>query len=202
MSSYTSRLRTGSTLLMQPISTSSHAAAAATLALNAMGAQRRRGGVINYAEGLSDDDFGDSDDDEDKNGAAGSKRSTPRLGSGPGSSSFRVGSPSTGTPQREVKQELDKSYLGLIPPSRYFSSKPVTKSRHDYPYVEPHTSSASWVQNAHAYIHITFRSAADTLKIARTKEVLIPIRIDLDTDTHRIRDAFTWNLNGMYCVLL
>lgn len=141
MSSYVSRMRTGSTLLMQPISTSSHAAAAASLALNAMGAQRRRGGVINYAEGLSDDDFGDSEDDEeftkDKNGASGSKRSTPRLGSGPGSSSFRVGSPASGTPQREVRQELDKSYLGLIPPSRYFSSKPVSKSRHDYPCVDP-----------------------------------------------------------------
>lgn len=123
---------------MQPISTSSHAAAAASLALNAMGAQRRRGGVINYAEGLSDDDFGDSEEDEeskDKSGAGGSKRSTPRLGAGPGSSSFRVGSPSSGTPQREVKHELDKSYLGLIPPSRFFSSKPVSKTRHDYPCV-------------------------------------------------------------------
>ena len=40
------------------------------------------------------------------------------------------------------------------------------------------------------------RSAADLVRIAEAKEVLIPIRIDLDTETHRIRDCFTWNLNG------
>lgn len=131
-SNYVSRLRTGSTLLMQPVSTVSHTAAAASAALTALAAPRRRGGVVNYAEGFSDDDFGDpSEEDEEFSGRAGSsKRSTPRIG---GTSSFRVGSPSSSTPQRESKMELDKSYLGLIPPSRYFTSKAVSKSRHDYP---------------------------------------------------------------------
>ena len=26
--------------------------------------------------------------------------------------------------------------------------------------------------------------------------LLAPIRIELDTETHRIRDYFTWNING------
>ena len=27
-------------------------------------------------------------------------------------------------------------------------------------------------------------------------EVLIPIRLDIETDSVKIRDTFTWNLNG------
>lgn len=116
--------------MMQPISTTSHAATTVAASLASVGvAPRRRGGVINYAEGASDDEFGvDSEDDEDFSGRASSKRSTPRLGT----ASFRVGSPSGGMPHRE-KQELDKNYLGLMPPSRYVSSKPALKTRHDYP---------------------------------------------------------------------
>lgn len=130
-STYGSRIRTGSTLLMQPISTLTHSSAAPTTSLLSMGpAPRRRGGVVNYAEGASDDEFGvDSEEDEEFSGKNSSKRSTPRLGT----ASFRVGSPSSGMPHRETKQELDKSYLGLIPPSRFFSSKPFSRTRHDYP---------------------------------------------------------------------
>jgi chromatin structure-remodeling complex subunit SFH1 len=115
---------------MQPISTASHTATSAAASLAAIGvAPRRRGGVINYAEGASDDEFGvDSEEDEEFSGRGSSKRSTPRLGT----ASFRVGSPSGGIPHRE-KQELDKTYLGLMPPSRYISSKSAFKTRHDYP---------------------------------------------------------------------
>ncbi|KAF8316161.1 hypothetical protein DL93DRAFT_797049 [Clavulina sp. PMI_390] len=167
-SSYASRMRTGSTLLMQPISTTaaSHNTGAA-ISLAALGPTRRRGGVVNYAEGGSDDEFEAAEsENDDESGKGGSKRGTPRLG-GP---SFRVGSPST-APPAPVKQELDKSYLGLIPPSKFFSTKAFNKMRHDYP------------------------SPSDLQRIAEAREILIPIRIDLDTETHRIRDAFLWNLN-------
>lgn len=30
---------------------------------------------------------------------------------------------------------------------------------------------------------------------AQMKETLIPVRIDIDTDTHRVRDCFLWNVN-------
>jgi hypothetical protein len=31
---------------------------------------------------------------------------------------------------------------------------------------------------------------------AKTPEKLVPIRVEVDTDTVRIRDCFTWNING------
>lgn len=31
---------------------------------------------------------------------------------------------------------------------------------------------------------------------AEEKAMLVPIRIELDTETHRIRDCFLWNVNG------
>lgn len=41
-----------------------------------------------------------------------------------------------------------------------------------------------------------YRSEEELDAAALAKEILIPIRIDIDTDTHRIRDCFVWNLNG------
>lgn len=31
---------------------------------------------------------------------------------------------------------------------------------------------------------------------AEQKEILIPIKLDFDIGTHKLRDTFTWNLNG------
>lgn len=40
-------------------------------------------------------------------------------------------------------------------------------------------------------------SAEDDLEREAQKPVLLaPIRVELDTETHRIRDYFTWNVNG------
>lgn len=115
---------------MQPVSTSTQAASSSNIN-NALRAPTRRGGVVNYAEGASEDEFGvDSEDDEDFTKGA-SKRSTPRLS---GAGSFRIGSPAGPGGGRDVgKQELDKSYLGLVPPTRFISSKNVPKTRHEYP---------------------------------------------------------------------
>ncbi|KAF8323635.1 uncharacterized protein EI90DRAFT_3061361 [Cantharellus anzutake] len=188
-STYISRLRTGSTLLLQPsnITPSSSSVNASSL-LTTSG---RRRGVINYAEGDDDDDnFGmESDDDEEFTaiGERGGKRrggsgTGGRSGSVPGSaggagggggSGSRVGSPGASV-NGPVRAELDKSYLGMIPPSRFVSSKWVSKTRHEYPPLD------------------------QVEKAAQAREILIPIRIDLDTETHRIRDSFMWNLNGSW----
>ena len=129
--SYVSRLRTGSTLLMQPI-----ISAAPVNSVNSMGPTKRRGGVVNYAEGASEDEFGvDSDDDEDfvaGSGTRGGRRGTPRASGTAGSS--RTGSPSFPYAQPgSAKVELDKTYLGLVPPSKYISWKPAGKTRHEWP---------------------------------------------------------------------
>ncbi|CAG8544182.1 4033_t:CDS:10, partial [Diversispora eburnea] len=34
---------------------------------------------------------------------------------------------------------------------------------------------------------------------AEQEETLIPIRLDIDLDTHKLRDTFTWNLNEILC---
>jgi SNF5 / SMARCB1 / INI1 len=37
----------------------------------------------------------------------------------------------------------------------------------------------------------------DLDKIAEKDESLVPIRLDLESDGYRLKDTFTWNLNGM-----
>jgi hypothetical protein len=40
-------------------------------------------------------------------------------------------------------------------------------------------------------------SKSQLLQIADTTVKLVPIRIDLEYDGVRLKDTFTWNLNGM-----
>lgn len=108
--------------------------------------------MINYAEGASDDDnFGiESDDDEEFTaiGERGGRRRGLGAGAGGGrsgsvsggvSGGSRVGSPGAGGAGGGglVRAELDKSYLGMVPPSRFISSKFVSKTRHEYPLSHP-----------------------------------------------------------------
>ena len=134
---YPSRLRTGATLLMQPIfaSASSTAVAARTT---------RRGGVVNYAEPGSGDEFPDAgaidSDDSDFPGGGGGTRSTARnarlssrapAGAGVFSATITPGTP-VGPSNQLSKSELDQSYLGMIPPERYITFKPVPPTKLDY----------------------------------------------------------------------
>jgi len=41
----------------------------------------------------------------------------------------------------------------------------------------------------------TYSESDTLLEQARKQTTLIPIRVELETETHRIRDAFVWNLN-------
>ncbi|KAI5985702.1 SNF5-domain-containing protein [Pisolithus marmoratus] len=203
-STYASRLRTGTTLLMQPIlsgTSTSTSGTAATTALTARASTRRAAGMVNYAEPGSGDEFPDAgaldSDDSDFVASGGTRtavrqsRVAARMGagmsngmgvfySGNGASmttqSGRAGVPSTlgltstmstATTTTTVglgaaeKVELDQSYLGMIPPSKFIKARPLP--RHS-----PHT------------------------RPDRTS--FVPIRVEFDTDTHRIRDCFVWNL--------
>lgn len=213
-STYASRLRTGTTLLMQPIlsgtfaSTSTTTATTTTTALAAR-ASTRRTGMVNYADPGSGDEFPDAgaldSDDSDFVASGGTRtavrqsRAAARMGagmsngmgvfySGNGASATqggRGGVPSTlgitstmtttaatatvgmGTTE---KVELDQSYLGMIPPSKFIKARPVGPTAYEYP-------------------------SLDTLLThAQTRTSLVPIRVEFDTDTHRIRDCFVWNL--------
>ena len=143
-STYPSRLRTGTSLLMQPILNASSATARTST---------RRGGMVNYAEPGSGDEFPDAgaiDSDDSEFIASGGTRtalrqSRSRMGSG--MSVFHSGSGlSTPQPQplqlqsqqqlkpvQSEKAELEQSYLGMIPPSRFIKPKPVGPTAHEYP---------------------------------------------------------------------
>lgn len=135
-SSYAPRLRTGATLLMQPI-------LASTAATHSR-ATARRGGVVNYADPGSGDEFPDAgaldSDDSDFVASGGTRtairQSRSRLGAGVSVFNSATGSSATpnrtGTPQVE-KNELDQSYLGQIPPERFIKPRPMQPTVHEYP---------------------------------------------------------------------
>lgn len=117
-------MRTGATLLMQPIlapSTNTTTNAAAPAALGPTRTGRARA-AVNYAEGASDNDFDEDSDDEEFPGTrreAAAKRKAAAAGlANPGPS-----------------VELDQSYLGKQPPSKFISSRVATPAKYIYPYV-------------------------------------------------------------------
>ncbi|XP_006462509.1 hypothetical protein AGABI2DRAFT_193639 [Agaricus bisporus var. bisporus H97] len=174
-STYASRLRTGATLLMQPTLATTAAAHARNTS--------RRGGVVNYADPGSGDEFVDAgaiDSDDSDFVASGGTRTAirqtrgSRLASGVSVFNSGAGSSATpnrvGTPQME-RTELDQSYLGQVPPERFVKPRPMQQTVHEYP-----TSDA-------------------LIKQGSKRTSLIPIRVEFETDTHRIRDCFVWNVN-------
>ncbi|KAH7927821.1 SNF5-domain-containing protein [Leucogyrophana mollusca] len=171
-STYASRLRTGTTLLVQPILSAPTAATRAS----------RRGGLVNYADPGSGDDIPDAgalDSDDSDFVASGGTRTAirqTRSRMGTGMTVFQSGS-GVSTPQPQIqtarpneKAELDQSYLGMIPPSKFIRAKPTAPTAHEYP-------------------------AQDALEAqSRRRTALVPIRVEFETDTHRVRDCFVWNL--------
>ena len=91
----------------------------------------RRSTAINYAEPPSGDeglDAGAIDSDDSDFIASGGVRTSIRRGGRP-----TGGTPyGRGTPQPGGSGELDQSYLGMIPPSRFITPKPVLPTAHEY----------------------------------------------------------------------
>ncbi|KAJ7034012.1 hypothetical protein C8F04DRAFT_956900 [Mycena alexandri] len=175
LSTYPSRLRTGVTLLMQPIFSGPQATASRAT---------RRGGAINYADPGSGDDLPDagaldSDDSDFVNeNRLGNRQKTTRTRMATGMSVFNSNTGVTTLqpappppPYRPEKAELDKSYLGMSPPAQFVTTK---------------------VMAATSHVHHAPESMA---REAVRKSALVPIRVEFETDTHRIRDCFVWNLN-------
>ncbi|CCL98490.1 uncharacterized protein FIBRA_00488 [Fibroporia radiculosa] len=173
-STYASRLRTGTTLLMQPVFTPASVNAITTRST-------RRGGAVNYADPGSGDEFPDAgaiDSDDSDFIASGGTRSAVRAArlsskAPAGASVFHTGSVAAASPafQPQQRNELDQSYLGMIPPSKFIAAKPVAPTKHDY-----------------------FPPEALDIQ-ARRPTALVPIRVEFETDTHRVRDCFVWNLH-------
>jgi len=147
-STYASRLRTGATLLVQPILNATTTTARAST---------RRGGMVNYTEPGSGDEFPDAgalDSDDSDFVASGGTRTAVRQSRasrlGTGMSIFHSGS-GLSTPQSQQgpppprvaaipvttttseKMEIEQSYLGMIPPSRFMKMRAVGPTAHEYP---------------------------------------------------------------------
>ena len=104
---------------------------------------------MNYAEPGSGDEFpdaGEIDSDDSDFVASGGTRTAVRAArlsskAPVGASVFRAGASTptitvrAATPQQQKQNELDQSYLGMIPPSRFITAKPVAPTKHEYLYV-------------------------------------------------------------------
>lgn len=138
LSTYPSRLRTGVTLLMQPIFSGPQATASRST---------RRGGAINYADPGSGDDLPDAgaldSDDSDfiNENRLGLRQKTTRTRMATGMSVFNS---TTGVttiqpappppPLKPEKTELDQSYLGMVPPPRFISNKSMKQTPYTFQY--------------------------------------------------------------------
>ncbi|KAF8195600.1 hypothetical protein BJ912DRAFT_1056814 [Pholiota molesta] len=189
-STYASRLKTGVSLLVQPILASSSALTARTAT--------RRGGVINYADPGSGDDLPDAgaldSDDSDFHASGGTRtsirQSRNRMGAGLNvfHSTTGVSSPRPTATPRPEKAELDQSYLGTVPPARFIKPRLMPPTKHEYPYVLKN----DLVDVPNARLNRSF----DVMDHhAKKRTSLVPIRVEFETETHRIRDCFVWNIN-------
>jgi chromatin structure-remodeling complex subunit SFH1 len=124
MTTYSSRMRTGATLLMQPIIApgAKESAAASVVAPAALGPTRtgRARAAVNYAEGASDNEFEDDSDDDDFSGTRREAQAKRKAAALAGIAAAAA-------------SELDQSYLGKQPPSKFISSRVATPAKHVYP---------------------------------------------------------------------
>lgn len=170
-STYASRMRAGTTTLMQPIWRGSH---------ETEDPLSTRGGrhAVYYGEDASDDDDIEVDDDDDDDFESpddeyGSQTSSKRRRSH--LEDRASNSPATRPGPSDVEAEAEwaapGSQLGLPVPSRRLVVRPAR------PVHPPYFSDEQLAQQGEA------------------PEVLVPIRIEFHTDTHRIKDVFLWNIN-------
>lgn len=117
-----------------------------------------------YIEEASDADDDSEDDDNGSGTPLRARASSPRRQAAGGSSRA---TPAQGPPSEPP--EIPGQRLGLPPPANKLSVKRASKTPHIY---------FSELDNARAADHL---------------ERLIPIRIELETETHRIKDTFLWN---------
>lgn len=185
---FPSRMRTGVSTLMQPLPAAESltdtlisgrgggAAVAPLIDHHATGSRRSGRGAQQrrvYVEESSD--IEEDDDDEDgEGGAAGAMASATASPRGQSLLPGGQGSSSRGTPIQPGPTEQPErpgERLGQPPPANKIFVKRAGKTPHSY------------------------FSESDLSRAAGVSERLIPIRIELITDTHRVKDCFTWNAN-------
>lgn len=178
---FPSRMRLGVSTLMQPLPASNEPADHQPIFgkpvpipesfLNAAPSGSRRSGRATanqrrYFEEASDDDDDDEDSDEDDD-----QGEDGTITNGHGTPAGAFASPRPGLAQQAEEPDRPGQRLGRPLPAHKILVKRAKRTPHIY------------------------HSESDAARAADHRELLIPIRIDLETETHRIRDTFTWNVN-------
>ncbi|KAI3614642.1 hypothetical protein CBS9595_003913 [Malassezia furfur] len=164
-STYASQMRAGTTTLMQPILRNANDDA---LERGERGDHRGRyARAVYYGEDATDDDD-DLDSNDEEYGASRRKRQSVA------SDARATDSPDTHGPgdvEGESELRPPGSQLGVPVPRNRLVVRPARRTPHAY------------------------FSDAQLTQHASNTEVLVPIRIEFHTDTHRIKDVFLWNLH-------
>lgn len=158
-STYASRMRAGTTTLMQPIYTGGHELEAST--------SLRHRASLYYEDDNTDDSDEYVDSEEEEYSAQRSKRSRGESESGQAESQDIHPT----DVEAQAESAPPGSQLGLPVPSNRLVVRPATRTQHAY-FKEQQLNQQG-----------------------ETPEILVPIRIEFHTDTHRIKDVFMWNLN-------
>ncbi|WFD28223.1 Chromatin structure remodeling complex protein sfh1 [Malassezia nana] len=172
-STYASRMRAGTTTLMQPIWRGSYDME------DSLGHSGRGRHTVYYGEDVSDDDEieeADDDDDDDFESPDEEYGSQPRSKRRRSHLDDRASNSPAARPEpSDVEAEAEwaspGSQLGLPVPSRRLVVRPAKPVR------PPYFSDEQLAQQGEC------------------PEVLVPIRVEFHTDTHRIKDVFLWNIN-------
>ncbi|KIK61761.1 hypothetical protein GYMLUDRAFT_576087 [Collybiopsis luxurians FD-317 M1] len=211
--SYASRLRTGSTLLVQPTifpgSSSEHNTTTTTtssfqpiltpatsFAQPTRASSRRSRPTINYAE--LDDEDEDEDDEKDKDHTpdAGALDNDVTDGDFVGSRAARAaGRPSSRNvnfqsqsgPADNASAGLDQSYLGQVPPAHFIKSYPIQST----------AASAAVPGPMLGLSYGTNYPSGSEKSPPAPSPLLIPVRVEFDVPDSglRIRDVFLWNIH-------
>lgn len=173
---FASRMKLGVSTLMQPLppqgdfsdpvyGRGGHSELAALPGVTRSGRSTRT--TRYYEEEEDDDDDEESDDEMNLMRKGASQRASAR-----GTPQGHQQSPRPPPPQQVVEPpELPGQRLGQPPPGNKVIVRRARKTPHVY------------------------YSEADAARAAEHREALIPIKIELETDTHRIKDHFVWNLH-------
>ncbi|WFC97435.1 Chromatin structure remodeling complex protein sfh1 [Malassezia yamatoensis] len=164
-STYASQLRAGTTTLMQPIQRN---AQYDHVDRSERGDHRGRyANAVYYGEDASDDDEDGNFVDEEYD--ASNKRR--RSGTGDARSTNSPDAHTALDVEGEAELRPPGSQLGLPVPRNRLLVRPARRTMHQY------FSESQLVQNT------------------CNQEVLVPVRIEFHTETHRIKDVFLWNLH-------
>ncbi|GAA5868176.1 hypothetical protein JCM3774_000589 [Rhodotorula dairenensis] len=189
---YPARMRLGMSTLMQPNAFAGPAASSATPgggAGSGAGASgtggantpivpgKRQRSTINYADFENLDDYlldgDDGDEAQQQPASARAKRGHSSTPAAIAAGQQQQGRKAQAAPTAPAKPEFwgdGKSYLGTLPPGNLVQVQPVKTTK-----------------------HLAFTE--DQLEEhAERRAALVPVQIDLDVDTFKIRDTFVWNV--------